>query len=147
MIGQLRITLSSNDWWKQKDNCIKFIAAENTRCVPVSDIWYRDIPNQPGPPEKTPEFKTGDFWFKVFLWALAALVLLAAAGLVLTFLMAGPKPGYKAAKEEVVYDTRAPRERVIEETVEYRGGRSSARELNYRDVDVSQEAMYGDYAL
>lgn len=148
LIGQLRITLSNNDWTKQNANCIHFNHAENTKCVPVGDVWYRDIPNQPGPPEKKIEFDSGDFFLKVFLWIAAAVVLIAALALVYVFWSASPKPGYKAAKQDMMYESRAPRERVVEEVVEYRGGRSSARGLNYQDpIDVSQEQMYGDYAL
>lgn len=148
LIGNLRITLSSNDWWKQNENCIRFIGAENTRCYKVNEVWYRDIPNQPGPPEKTPTFSTQDFWFKVLLWVLAALVFLAVVGYLLSLLSASVKPGYGSGKsEQVVYESR-PRGRVVEETVEYREGRSSARGLNYEvNHDVSQEQMYGDYAL
>lgn len=151
LIENLRMTMNNNDWHKQKDNCIHFTGAENTKCVPVSDIWYRDIPNHPGPAPAAVKYSNGNYWLKVLLWVLAALLLLGVIGLVVAMLAASPKPGYKMAKQnDIVYqEDRRPRQRVVEETVEYRGGRSSARNLNYTDraLDRSQEQLYGDFAL
>lgn len=153
LIDNLRMTMTSNDWHLQKDNCIHYVGAEDTKCVPVNDIWYRDIPNQPGPPPAGVKTPNRWNWLKILLWVLAALILLAVVGLVLALLAASPKPGYKMAKQQdVVYEEeRRPRQqRVVEETVEYRGGRSSARNLNYsvdRGLDRSQEEIYGDFAL
>lgn len=141
-IGPLRISLNTASWQNQKLNCILFDGSENSKCVPVQDVWYRDIPNQPGPPEKKIEFKS-DFWLKFLLWVLLGLVILGALAYLFLLFQASPKPGYKKVggeKRDFVYEERE------EYYDDYENGGSTHRGFVGRnDMYHGQEELYGDY--
>lgn len=143
-IGPLRISLNNANWHLQKENCILFDGSENSKCVPVQDIWYRNIPNQPGPPEKQPTFSNFDFWFKVLMWILAILVLLAVLLYLLSLFRASWKPGYSkvSGNNEKQYDYYEEREDYRDNN--RRADMSTERRLVGRDEYISQEEVYGD---
>jgi hypothetical protein len=153
-ISNLKATVVSDDWQKGKSNCIQFDRAENSKCVPVEDIWYRNVPNHPGPEEKhNPD--NFNLW-RILGWIAAGLIVLGAIALIIMLLKASPKPGMVKGQEAEYYDN-VPNQRgnrVVEEVTTERA--STRRGLNqYEDIErvqysdnnaASQEELYGDYS-
>jgi hypothetical protein len=154
-IGTLRINMNNADWDRQSQNCIQFDKAENTRCVPVGDVWYRNVPNHPGAPEKhNPD---NNNIFKILGWVLAGLILLGILALIFKLLTASAKPGLAGGSEAEYYEGGNVNRgtRVVEEetTTVQRGSTrrgltqyEDVEEVQYSDNGVSQEEMYGDYS-
>lgn len=153
-ISTLRVNILSGEWDRVKTNCIQFDGAENSKCVPVSDVWYRSVPNHPGPPEKHDPDNFN--WLKIMGWILAGLILLGVIALVVKLMTASPKPGYSSASEAEYYENGTANRgtRVVEEeTTTVRGSTrrgltqyEDVQEIQYSDNAVSQEEIYGDYS-
>lgn len=151
-IGDLIVNFASADWHLQKKNCIRFDGAENTECVKIPKVWYRNVPNQPGPP---PVSNPDNWrWLRILAWILGSLILLGALAYLIYLFTASQKPGLGRSQSDY-YATKRGGKRVVEETVVERGSRSTTRGLNYEDVEeiqyesgpgLSQEEVYGDYS-
>jgi hypothetical protein len=155
-IGTLRVNQVSDNWQRGKDNCIQFDKAENTKCVPVSDIWYRNVPNHPG---KAEVHDPDNFnLLRILGWVLAGLILIGIIAIIFKLLTASPKPGFaKGSGAEAEYyenGTNRGTTRVVEEETVVRGSTrrgltqyEDVQEVQYSDNAIaSQEEMYGDYA-
>jgi hypothetical protein len=115
-IGNLRVNIVDGNWQKGETNCINFDRSENSKCVPVGDIWYRTVPNHPGPEEvHDPDNYS---IMQIIGWILAGLVLLGLIALLVMYLTASPKPGYAKGAEAQYYENGSnTRGRVIQEEV------------------------------
>ena len=157
-IGTLRANVVNGDWSRGETNCIQFDRAVNTKCVPIGDVWYRNVPNHPGPEEK---YNNDNFklWY-ILGWVAAGLILLGVAALVIWLLTKSAKPGYggKSSGNEAQYyenGNESKGTRVVQEEVTTRRASTRRGLTQYEDVEqiqysnnnsVSQEEMYGDYS-
>jgi len=143
-IDKLRVTHSSTNNILLQKNCLRFIGAERTECLNVTNQFVDNIPNQNGAVPPKIEFSRRDFYIKLLLWILAALILLGVLAYIFMLLKASPKPGGYSTTQTT---TTRPRGRVVEERVY---DSSTNRHLEFEDdihLDRSQEDIYGDSAL
>lgn len=155
-IGNLKVTINDANWAKQQGNCIQFDKAENTNCVPVGEVWYRKLPNHPGPAEKHDQDNYN--LLRIFAWIIAGLILIGIIALLWRMLTASAKPGIGRGASEAEYYEGVSAERggrVVQEevtTVERGSTRrgltqyEDVEEVQFSDNGVSQEEMYGDYS-
>lgn len=146
-IGNLRATVNNDDWQRGQTNCIQFDRSLNSKCVPIGDVWYRNVPNHPGPEEKhNPD--NYNVW-RILGWIAAALVVLGALALIFMLLRASPKPGVVAQEGEYYDNVPQKRGRVVEEVTTSRRGLNQYEDVErvqYSDNGASQEELYGDYS-
>lgn len=154
-IGNLRVNVLNGDWERGQTNCIQFDRSENSKCVPVGDVWYREVPNHPGPPEKY-DPDNYKLW-RILGWIAAGLILLAVLAIVIKLLTASAKPGMGKGAQSEYYENGAQSRgtRVVEEETTTVRGSTQRGLTQYEDVQevqysnnnaVSQEEMYGDYS-
>lgn len=155
-IGNLRVTQNSNNWEEGSGNCINFDKSENSRCVPVGEVWYREVPNQTGTPE-VHDPDTDFSFLSIIGWVIAGLILLGIICLLVKLLTASAKPGMGSGAQADYYEnggtSRGVRQIEEEQTTIQRGSTrrgltqyEDVEEVQYSNNGVSQEEMYGDYS-
>lgn len=101
-IANLRVNVVDGNWQRGETNCIHFDRSVNSKCVPIGDIWYRVVPNHPGPAEKQESDRSG--LLEILGWILAGLVLAGLVVLLVAYLTASPKPGYAKGAQAQYYE-------------------------------------------